>query len=491
MITIAHKQESWLKKSLVKNSQCLYGLQYNFDTIETVADFQAQVPLTTYEDIAPYIARVDSGEEDVLFMGKPIAFELTGGSKGGRKLIPYTKESFADFQRAILPWFVHTTQHYELSGKNIYLAISPALRKEQISKSGVRIGVQDEEYLGESLSHLGESSVVPKWVSSLEEISSWQLCTLYWLIKAKELELISIWSPTFLLMLLDALDSKIDTLLELFTHGDEVLGHTLEADAEALLRLKKYITHKDTAILWPHIKLISCWADASSQFYFQILQKHFKHVNFQAKGVIATETVVTIPNELGKPSLALQSAFYEFLQKNGKIVLAHELNVGDSYELVVTTNGGLYRYKTEDIFTCESCNEEEVILRFQGRSGISSDLVGEKLTETFVLDSLQQINAPSLLSASPCGYILFLEQEPSKETQQIIQNLEKNLSKNPQYAYAREMGQLKELELFHVKSLSKCYLEYKAKRGFRMGDIKVPSLCTDQEFYHSMQKELL
>jgi phenylacetate-coenzyme A ligase PaaK-like adenylate-forming protein len=489
---IIKEQEKWLLNCLSKNEQSEYGLKYCFNTTNSIQSYQNNVPLTTYEDIEPYIAKIYKGLKDILFLGEPVAFELTGGSTGGEKLIPYTKESFADFQRAILPWFISAIQNYGLSGKDIYLAISPALRRKEKSEGGIRIGVNDEEYLGGILSNLSESSLIPSWVGDLEDISTWQLCTLYWLIRSKELELISVWSPTFLLMLLDTLDERENDLIILLENGDEIDGHTLKADKEALLRLTEYIAKKNTALLWPNIKLISCWGDASSKPFFEALKKRFSHVNFQAKGLISTESVVTVPDENGNPTLAINSAFYEFLQADGKILLADELCANESYEVIITTNGGLYRYRSGDIVLCDSCNKEKVILTFQGRSGIFSDLVGEKLTESFVSHSLKDIDAPAILSpSSSVGYQLLIEKDLSQDTAIICDQVEKNLYKNPQYKYARKIGQLEKLKIFQVQGLSKFYLEYMAKKGSRMGDIKIPSLCTDKEFCHIIKEETI
>jgi len=488
---LAQKQEIWLMNCLSRNKQSEYGLQYNFGSIDSITSYQNQVPLTRYEELEPYITKISEGAKDVLFMGEAIAFELTGGSTGGAKLIPYTEESFADFQKAILPWFVNTIETYGLSGTNMYLTISPALTREKKSKGGIRIGVRDEEYLGDSLSNFDELSLIPTWVGKLTDIATWQLCTLYWLIRSKDLELISVWSPTFLLMLLDSLDALENNLLILLEKGDEICGYTLKSDKKAFLRLREYIDKKDTAILWPTLKLISCWGDASSKPFFEALKKRFSHVSFQAKGLISTESAVTIPDRNGNPTLAIESAFYEFLRVDGKILLANELSVGSSYEVIITTNGGLYRYQSGDMVLCESCSEEKIILRFQGRRGVVSDLVGEKLTETFVSTSLEVINRPAILFPSTAGYILFVEKYLSQTSEGIGEKIEQKLSQNPQYSYARKIGQLEKLKIFYVQALSKSYLEYRTKKGSRMGDIKIPSLCMDKEFYHLIKKEAL
>jgi len=484
------EQKEWLLDCLHRNAQTEYGLKHNFEEITSPCDYQKQVPLTNYENLQTYIDATAEGKKNILFTDVPVAFEVTGGSTGGRKLIPYTRESFTDFQRAILPWFATTMQTYGLSGENAYWAISPALRTEETTKGGIRIGVKDEEYLGEAFSVIGESYVIPSWVGELKDISRWQLCTLYWLIRSRELELISVWSPTFLLMLLEALDEKKEALLMLFSKGAEIDGYELKPDTEALLRLQDYIGTKNTVSLWPDLKLISCWADASSKPFFETLKKYFSYVQFQAKGLISTEGVVTVPNQKGRPVLAKQSAFYEFLQTDDTICFADELCIGERYEVIITTNGGLYRYQTGDMVLCEDIDGEDVVLSFLGRKGTVSDLVGEKLTEAFVSTSLDNVEGFYMLLASTennPGYTLVLDANRIHDIPLLEKEVESKLCKNPQYDYARKVGQLRKLDIYLMKHPTKSYLDYTAAKGSRMGDIKIPVLCTDEGFYNMIK----
>ena len=54
------------------------------------------------------------------------------------------------------------------------------------------------------------------------------------------------------------------------------------------------------------------------------------------KGLIATEGIVTIPFE-GHHPLAIRSHFFEFLDRNDQPKLAHELEAGSEYTVVLTT----------------------------------------------------------------------------------------------------------------------------------------------------------
>ncbi len=92
-------KESWLEAMLCINKACSYLKK--FDSPTTQQDFCSKVPIIDYEDIRESIDEIANGSSSVLFEGRPIAYEMTGGSSNGSKLIPYTAEGLADF-RAIL-----------------------------------------------------------------------------------------------------------------------------------------------------------------------------------------------------------------------------------------------------------------------------------------------------------------------------------------------------------------------------------------------------
>ena len=92
----------WLERLLARNAPCDYLRRHGQP--RTLAQFRERLPLVEYEALADDIARIAQGAADRLFAGRPVAFERTGGSSGGSKLIAYSAAGLADFQRAALPW---------------------------------------------------------------------------------------------------------------------------------------------------------------------------------------------------------------------------------------------------------------------------------------------------------------------------------------------------------------------------------------------------
>jgi hypothetical protein len=243
--------------------------------------------------------------------------------------------------------------------------------------------------------------------------------------------------------------------------------------------------------LWPRLALISCWADAGSTPYAGQLASAFPHVEVQPKGLLATEGCVTFPL-LGKPApaLALRSHFFEFqLAHADETCLAHELETGARYNVILTTGGGLYRYQLRDQVDVVGYESQCPLMRFVGKADLVSDMVGEKLSEEFVgkmlsewLAQRSQRAAFAMLVpvAQPAPrYRLYLQLTSGTESA-LAGELDVMLRDNPHYDYARRLGQLGAAEVAIIDpTLPPAWGVYESamlRRGMRAGNVKPTSL---------------
>lgn len=435
----------WLTEMLKRNTGCTYlrGL----GSPRTEDEFRSMVPIITYENLKPYIERLRENEPDVLFDGMPVACERTGGSNGGRKLIPYSSAGLRDFQRNLVPWLAHTARRHCLSG-SAYFAISPVARKAEFFGS-LPVGLPDGAYLGEEVgSVLMQRTAVPFEVAGIEDIDQWREVTLNHLRAARDLELISVWSPTFLLRLCDQIG--------------------------------------DTIQLWPDLKIISCWASGPAKHYVDELTRLFPHATIEPKGLLSTEAVVTTPDEDVQPRLVPQG-YFEFRQEN-TCFAASDLVAGGEYEVILTTASGLYRYASGDRVRCDEPDQGgRPVLEFIGRDSLSCDLVGEKLTEAFVGHCLGKLEGFATLvpDVRNPGYVLICEQAHSLAW---LNAFETRLRHNPQYDYAWRLGQLKPLRQLVCRRPFDVIERVMKTNGVRLGDIKPTALRAD-DFWLPMFEE--
>lgn len=389
-------QIALLERILAENAASEFGHAHGFDRIDTVERFRARVPIRDHDALRPWIERSATGERGLLTTEPVIAFEETGGSTSGRKLIPYTRAGLAAFRAAVLPWlFDLATERPATFAGRAYVALSPVARAPRVTAGGIPIGLPSEgAYLGADLAQAFAAVLaVPVEVAQERDVDRWRFLTLRHLLAASDLTFISVWSPTFLISLVEALPALAEPLLKGVRDGG--------ADAQRMRAIGAALARRpvDTRSIWPRLATVSAWADGGSRAYAARLQELFPHACLQPKGLLATEGAVTIPRQgssYGVPALA--SAFLEFIDDAGRSHLCDELRDGESYRVVMTTPGGLYRHDLGDRMRCHGYTGALPRLEFMGRAS-STDIVGEKLSEDFVTHALGPIGGEACLAA--------------------------------------------------------------------------------------------
>ena len=494
-------QRRLLRQIVGRNRNSEFGRRFRFDAIQSVADYQSRVPLQCYEDLAPDIKRMANAEQGILCEETVIAFEETGGSSAGSKLIPYTRRSLAAFQQALHPWLDDLLRYRPgIMQGSTYWSISPALHRTTTTVGGIPIGLEsDAAYFGSKLAaEISQLLAVPPAVGRQHDFQNWRYLTLRYLLAAEDLSLISVWSPTFLLDLVAALKRHHERLADDIAYGR--IGIQLAEEGErlhpALLQASPQRANEvlnacrgarvDCNRLWPRLDTLSCWLDSSAARYRKQLDDLFPGVYIQGKGLLATEGVVSLPVVNARaPVLAINSGFYEFVDDRDRIHLADELQTDEVYRVVMSNFSGLFRYQLGDQIRVVDRLGATPLIEFVGRYGNVSDLCGEKLSEAFVQGQLSDVKGFALLlpsQAERIGYRLVLDESRYTEAEalQVATQIDLQLASNPQYAYARKLGQLAPLLPLRVASPWKQYLRYQCRRQRRLGDIKPVVLNQDE-----------
>jgi GH3 auxin-responsive promoter len=492
-------QEQVLSRVLARNRHCEYGRRHGFDRIGSTADFARRVPIVTYEELRADIERMSTGEPGVLVADPVLMFEETGGSAGGRKLIPYTAASLDAFRAGLLPWMddLSVTRPDILAG-SAYWSISPAARAARTTSGGIPIGMgSDAGYFGEELAtQISRTLSVPPAVAGVLDIEQWRHVTTCYLLADEKLTFVSIWSPTFLLELLSYIDAHAQELASCVARGAFSSG--MNSEVEQLPPLQSdparaaYITASienggvNCSRLWQRLHLISCWDQGSSRLHAQKLKERFPQATLQGKGLLATEGLVSIPlTDSPWPVLAVESGYFEFLAADGRVCCAAQAQAGEQYELLITNDSGLYRYRIGDRVRVRDRVGTAPALEFLGRAGVSSDLVGEKLTDDFVIRVLAKLSLPSAcLAAATQGYVLLADgaEVSPAQVDEIARACDLLLAENPQYAYARALGQLQPVRAIRCHRLMEQLTRRAMMKGQRLGDIKPPALIATSDW---------
>jgi hypothetical protein len=485
-------QWTMLRQILEANAESEFGRTHGFEAIGSFDEFRSRVPIRSYEEFRPWLDRVSEGEPGVLTREPVIAFEETGGSTSGQKLIPYTLSSLLAFRAAVLPWLANLADRRPaaFAGK-AYVAISPVARRPR-SIGGIPVGVGSEgAYLGADLvSAFMSVLAVPPSVAGLTDVGEWRFATLAYLLASSDLTIVSVWSPTFLIGLLDAIPGLAEPLARSVRNGTFAMpaDPVRSRDVEAALARNPI----DTERLWPRLDTVSAWADGASRSYAQRLAEMLPHAFLQPKGLLATESAVTTPCAASWPVPALSSAFLEFIDDAGRPLLCDELREGHSYRVVLTNPGGFYRYDLGDRLRCRGHAGPLPLLEFVGRE-VMSDLVGEKLSESFIGEALSPVEGAACLApraAAKPFYELLVEARRGGNLQRIAALVDGRLCANPQYAYARRIGQLGPVVLRTVDRLLDRYMQVQVLRGRRLAGIKPPTLIDDARIYAALTNQV-
>jgi GH3 auxin-responsive promoter len=492
-------QQQWLRKQLTQHASCEFGETHTFRAIADYAAFARHVPLAMYSDVEPWITRIRNGETSLLSAERVTHLAPTSASSGARKLIPFTASLQRGFSSAVSAWMVDLVrQRPMIRGGPAYWSVSPLADDASGGVAdAVPVGFADDaDYLGAGAAWLVRHALaVPAAVRHVRDVSAFWDLTLLALLRARDLRLISIWHPSFLELMLTAADASWPVLLAAVESGECPHASALPDNARAHWRASpnaaraaelRAIGPHEWWRWWPQLQVVSCWGEQAAEAGWLHLQRRVPHVLVQPKGLLATEAVVTLPIGTRYP-LAVTSHFFEFIGANGECRLADALVTGETYEVVVTNGGGLWRYRLGDMVECTGRLLRTPTLRFVGRAGNVSDLRGEKLSESFVATVLREVwlggSAPPFaeLHASEhtggAGYVLYFSaDEMTDVTRAIEARLDSLLSQNPHYALARRLGQLQPARAVTVTDAAA--RQQVRARGVRLGDAKPRSLVS-------------
>ena len=492
-------QRVLLKKILQSNADTIFGKRYRFSSIQHALDYQSKVPLHQYDDLSPMIEDIKHGESNVLTKEPVTHLMPSSGSTSACKLIPYTRSLQREFDRAISAWIVDLyARHPGLMSGRAYWSITPYLEK-QSQQTAIPIGFKpDSSYLGGIKRHLVEPLMAVRAdIAKIGDIELFRYLTLLELLRCSDLRLISVWHPSFLVILLDELPRVWDSLLRDVNDGtvsppialpDSIKSKfAAKPDKSRCIQLS-HASSDDSSAIWPDLKIISCWGSGHANGAIKELEKYFSCVQIQQKGLIATEAFISLP--FGKDDcnnwlhpLAINSHFFEFIDGNGDVKFIDQLQPGEEYQIIVTTGGGLYRYAMNDRIRVNAFVGRTPSIEFIGKLDFVSDYYGEKLNDQFVADVIDSVVADlsgnitfSMLAPDgvnkPERYTLYLEID-SRPDKSVCEELDEKLCSNPHYAECRRLGQLKKVKVFNIShAANSTYLVSSMAKGTRLGDVK-------------------
>jgi len=458
-------------------AQILLQKQVNHPSLKGVnkrnfIDYFYNLPITSYEDWQEHILNQKNSSTSTI-CSETKRYQPTSGSTQKVKWIPYNTGFLSAINKAANVWMYDLYNEFPKvkNGKHYWSLswLSEEFRKE-MSNNDKELFSSAKQFLLKQIFPLTDDDINTKTVE--ESL----LATAAYLIVCKDLSLISVWSPTFFLSIIDII----------LNQKNELLDYMNSVNLRGFDNIIKDLTRDNIQFHWDKLEVISAWDTGQSKAYADQLKNIFPTTSFQGKGLWSTEGVITIPNK-DKYELAYQSHFYEFLDhQTDKIKQSWDLQLNDIVSPIITTQNGILRYKINDKLIVDGFNDLIPQMTFLHRIG-SCDMVGEKISTevaNLLINEFKDLNPISLVgveSAFTDGlpyYLLLLNTENIPRTDELENKIDMFLTEYYHYNLARKLKQLGQVKIINNSNIFNLYESLCMQKGMIKGNIKVESLIS-------------
>jgi GH3 auxin-responsive promoter len=396
-------QRAVLQALVRTNADTAFGRDHGFASITTPAEYARRVPIRDYESVRPYVSRIVAREDRILTAEPPRIFTTTSGTTGEPKLIPVTASWRAQMARLTRLWMLHAARDHPatFAGKALTL-VSPAL--EGVTAGGLPFGAMSG-VMYENLPWLVRRHYAVPYAACLVPDCDARYFVTLRLALAHSISVIGTPNATSLLRLAETAAGRAEELVRAVHDGTLGLpaaatglgvGTLLALEAglrpdPAQARALAAIVERHGVLAprycWPDLALIACWLGGSAGHHARRLAEHYGDVPLRDLGLLASEGRMTIPLEDGSAEgvLAVHASFFEFIPEDRiespspPVLLAHDLEEGHRYYLILSGGNGLYRYDMNDVVQVRGFHGRTPRLAFvrKGRDMVS--ITGEKL----------------------------------------------------------------------------------------------------------------
>lgn len=405
--------EELLLKLIRDSENCEYGKLYHFDEIKSIDDYKRLVPITEYDDYAPYIERmVKTGEENVLTSRKVVHYAQSSGSVGVPKFIPVVQEVIDLYSEVgCSRTFALAAKYFEGQGKK--MSYHKILNLVEIIERETECGVPKGAISSTALRHikpvLKYFQTTPLEVIYPQEDMDQRYLKLLFALAYKDLIFVSGAFTTSLVDIMVYLTNNWESLVEDIRTGtiskniqlSDGVRASLEKQLKADPKRAEFLRREfekgfDTPIIpriWPKLAWTGGIGTGTFAPYTETMKKYagddmpHDHLLYAA-----SESIFACCPGLNREEFLMipQSGFYEFVPAESDdyshTLNINELEVGKEYEIILTNLSGLYRYRIYDVVKILGYMGESPLVQFVYRKNQLVNLASEK-TNTEALEA--------------------------------------------------------------------------------------------------------
>ncbi len=447
-----------------------YGKKCGFSSIQNYENFKTQIPLVTYEQFQPIIEKARQGEKDVSWRGKIKWFAKSSGTTNAKsKFIPISNESLEEC-------------HYK-AGKDLFALYTHNHPDSKIFElKNLRLGGSSEIYKGYETTYGDLSAIL------IDNLPFW-------------------------IEIFNTPDRKTSLMSEWETKIQAIISQVLKEDVSSLTGVPSWMLVLLQRILqqtkceyiddlWKNIEVFFHGGISFTPYAEQYKQLFTNNIRY-CEIYNASEGFFAIQDQSHHKDLLLMldyGIFYEFIpmdeffNENPKVISLESVELHKNYALVISTNGGLWRYIIGDTVKFVSLQPYRIVIT--GRTKHYINAFGEELMIENAEEALRYASektnaiigeftaAPIFMKKNDCGaheWIIEFKKQP-ESVDKFTEFLDEKLKQvNSDYEAKRYNNMTLKLPVIHIAK-ENLFFDWMKKRGKLGGQNKVPRLANDREY---------
>lgn len=516
------KNDDLLFKILKTNQNTEFGKKYHFNSIKSVEQYRNTVPLTTFKDYEDYIVRMIDNNETNLITALPlVGYAQSSGSVGKRKFIPLTRDSVNVYTNYTVPRMLALADKYYkeqgkkglIAGRGIYTdpAYNDFLPNGLPCSNAADVPAKELAFIYPYIL----VSPIPRMFTA-DEVDYRYLSFRFALEDKRTMYFFGVFfkdiadhikylENNWRILADDIEFGRISPLAKAAPEIEEIIKKTLSPNplraAEIRQECEKGFNSTILKRLWPNMQIISSIGTSTFEPFADLTRTYAYSIPFDFSIYGASEGLFAATDsiESKKQLLLLESCYYEFISiddgnDTNKILSINELEIGKHYEIVITNQSGLYRYRCGDVIIVLDYLNDCPYLQFAYRKGQLLNLTGEKTTEEHMREVIDRIAkkagctiqhwaAYNSTEDHPYHYVLLIENEEGIDLTPYSNYAHEALKKiNVRYEYFYNTQGMDALVIKNLKSgTNKAWMKKKIEEGVSPSQVKPVRILDNRE----------
>lgn len=347
-------QEELLMNLIRASENTVVGKQYDFVSIKSYNTFADRIPISTYEDVEPFIEQTRQGEQNILWSTPIKWFAKSSGTTNAKsKFIPVSNEALENC-------------HYKGSKDLLCLYLNNNEDSQLFIGKSLRLGGSSQIYENNNTFFGDLSAILIENMPIWAEFSS---------TPSSRVSLMSEWESKIKAIINESINENVTSFAGVPSWMLVLMNKVLEETGKGNL-----------LEIWPNLE-VYFHGGVSFEPYREQYKKILPTSSFKYYEIYnASEGFFAIQDLNNSNDLLLMldyGIFYEFIPMSvfgtseEKAIRLSDVETNINYAILITTNAGLWRYLLGDTVRFTSLNPYRI--RVTGRTKHHINVFGEEL----------------------------------------------------------------------------------------------------------------